>query len=306
MAFERHPAYSPAPTAESRLWRYMSLPKYLSLLQRNELFFSGLELMARTDPFEGSLAPSRFIHRQWSSLDDVPEEILQKLPGYLRAGESGLETALQRYIGAAEHRIRQTYAYRRSYFVNCWHLSEHESSAMWDIYSRRNEGIAVVSCESRIEAALSGYAESIYGGRVTYGDYSAEKFVIDEGNAFTPILHKRLSFAYEAEYRLVYWDTSVTHKQIRSHDGVFNWNGKLFPDTDGSRVTTVPREVEEIERLEPCLGHYVACDLNELVGAVYISPLAENWFLDVVQRASELSGLQAQIVRSSLLAEPLR
>lgn len=114
---------------------------------------------------------------------------------------------------------------------------------MWDIYSRRDEGIAIVSSESRIESALLDYENSVFGGCVTYEDYSKENLALDDSFAFTPILHKRVSFAYEREYRLVYWDTSVTHKA-------------------GSGLAPVERELEEIEAQKPFPGHYVSCDLR--------------------------------------------
>ncbi|HEX6370331.1 MAG TPA: DUF2971 domain-containing protein [Longimicrobium sp.] len=280
MAFERHPAFTPAPNPESRLWRYMSVPKYLSLIQRSGLFLSSLELMALTDPFEGSLPLSKFRHRDWNSREDIPEQILPKLPGYFEA------VGLKHYRDLVEHDIRRSFAFRRSYFINCWHINEHESAAMWDIYSRRDEGIAIVSSESRIESALIDWGNPIYGGCVTYGDYMKADLEFDEWFAFTPILHKRVDFAYEKEYRLVYWDSSVTHK-------------------DGSGSTLVERELKEIEQQKVVPGHYVSCDLRKMIEAIYVSPLAKDWFLEIVTHVSESAGLPTPI-KSELLAEPLR
>jgi hypothetical protein len=280
MAFERHPAFSPAPTPESRLWRYMSLPKYLSLIQRSELFLSSLELMARTDPFEGSLPLSKFRHRKWNNLEDIPEHILRKPPWYPEM------VGFEHFRKLVEHDIRRSFAFRRSFFINCWHISEHESSAMWDIYSRRDEGIAIVSSESHIESALIDCGNPVFGGCVMYEDYSKEDLVLDDWFVFTPILHKRVSFAHEKEYRLVYWDTSVTHKA-------------------GSGLTPVERELEEIEAQKPFPGHYVSCDLNRMIEAIYVSPLAPDWFLEIVKHVSESAGLPTP-VKSELLAEPMR
>jgi hypothetical protein len=306
MPFQRHPSFIPASAPDFPLWRYMSLPKYLSLLQKNALFFSNLEHMAGTDPFEGTLPRQRFQHREWTSVADVPAELRESLPGFLRPGEEGVETALEHYKKHRERRIRQAYAYRRSCFVNCWHLSAHESSAMWDVYSRRDEGIAVVSSEERIANALSGCELEVFGGKIVYGDYTDEQFVIDDSNAFNPMLHKRQSYSYEAEYRLVYKDPNVTHKKIYAENGVFRWGEIAILDDTNVGTTIVPRTEEEIEEFIPPPGMELPCDVQALIEKVYVSPLAPAWFHDAIKNASSTYGLCVPIIKSDLLAEPLR
>jgi len=306
MPFKRHRIFQPAPSEESKLWRYMGLPTYLSLLQSRSLFFCNLQMMARSDPFEGMLPASRFVHRKWESIDDIPERIRERPQGLPGEGESDPAIGLNKLKDIAELRIRQAYTHRRSYFVNCWHLSEFESSAMWDIYSRRNEAIAILSSESRFRAAFADAHQDIMGGRITYGEYADEDFEIDESNALTPVLHKRNSYSYEQEYRLVYWDTSVVTKQIRAQNGFFRWDGNIIPDTTASGVMNVARSAEEIEDQPVTSGCSVSCDINALIGAIRVSPLAENWLLSVVEDASLKYGVDAPVVKSDLLSEPLR
>lgn len=306
MALKSHKVFIPAPSRSSALWRYMSLAKFLSLLQEKALYLCNLELMARADPFEGTLPSSRFRHRQWKDMDDAPQDIKGRLAGFLPRGVTDLRVGFENLKDLAELRIRQAYAHRRSYFVNCWHLNDFESSAMWDIYSRRDEGIAIVSTEERLEAALALCPYNIFAGCVRYDDYSSDKFVMEEGNGFTPVLYKRISFAYENEYRLLYWDTSVTHKQIEARGGHFEWQGQTFPDFTGSGKTTVGREEDEIERMDPRPGQPISCDLNTLIGKVCVSPLSPPWFTNVVSSACQTYGLKAPVTRSELLASPLR
>jgi hypothetical protein len=308
MPLKDHNVFVRAPTRSSALWRYTNLPKFLALLQSKALYFFNLELMARADPFEGTLPPSRFQHRQWSTIDDVPSHVKEKLPSFLVRGENDLRIAFDKFKGLAELRIRQAYAYRRSYFINCWHLSAFESSAMWDIYSRRNEGIAIVSSEERIDAALALCPDDVFGGQVHYEDYSSNDFVIEDDNMFRPVLCKRMSFSYESEYRLVYCDKSVTHKQIEVQDGFFEIEGEKVkvPDFLVSGIGLRGREEEEIEKMEPRPGHQIVCDTNKLIERVRISPLAEPWFAEVVVAACKTYGLLAPVTRSELVAAPLR
>ncbi|SFX44206.1 DUF2971 domain-containing protein [Azotobacter vinelandii] len=302
----KHPVFHPPISKQSLLWRYMGLPKFLSLLQSKSLFFYNLELMAQGDPFEGTLPSSRFLHRSWNAVEDVPSELKGRLSGFLKRGETDLSIGLNRMKELAELRIRQAFAMRRAYFINCWHMNDHESAAMWDIYSKRNEGIAIVSCEERLEGALENCSLDIYGGKVIYGNYSSEKFVIDENSAFTPIIHKRMSFEYEKEFRLAYCDTSVTHKEIKSEKGFFNIDGDLIPDITPNGVVTRGRSEDEIEAITPTPGVNVNCDLNILINKIYISPLAEQWFYDIVASACSTYGITAPVEKSEIFSEPMR
>ena len=306
MPFKHHDVFTSAPSPEARLWRYMSLAKFLSLVHNSELFFSSLELLARSDPFEGTLPPSSFIHRQWASRHDAPEDIQSRLLGFLRRGETSLDIAFKSFKELRELRIRQAFAHRRSYFLSCWHMSEHESAAMWELYSKNAEGIAVVSSEQRIRSAFKESNPDIYGGQVSYADFDTEKFVMQEHNSFIPVLHKRMSFEHEKEYRLVHWDTEVTHKFIEPKDGYYEWDGKRFPNITGSMRTRVGRSEEEIEGIAPQLGHAIKCNLMELIEVVLVSPLSPPWFIETVQLAARAAGVTAPIKESGLLAEPMR
>lgn len=294
MPFKHHKVFSPVPSPDARLWRYMSLAKFLSLLHTSELFLSNLELMARSDPFEGTLPPSRFVHRKWVSVNDVPGSVKSRLTGFLNPHGTSLDTAFDRYRDARELGIRQAFAHRRSYFINCWHIAEHESAAMWGLYSKNDEGIAIVSSEQRIIDALYGEKKDILGGKISYADYETEEFVMDDSNCFIPVLHKRLSFTHEQEYRLVYWDTAVTHKTVE----VLTNNGPFR--------STIGRTEEEIEQMTPHPGYGVQCDLTILIESVYVSPLSPPWFIQTVQLASRAAKLAVEPKPSLLLSQPLK
>lgn len=306
MAFKRHPTFKQAPDKESKLWRYMDLPKYLSLLQSGALFFCNLELTARTDPFEGTLPSSRFIHRSRNSIEDIPESIRNEAKEPLQQGNIDANHFTKAQKDIAELRIRQAYACRRSYFINCWHLNEFDSPAMWDIYSKRNAGIAIRSSENRLEKTFSETEHDVRGGMIIYGDYFDDSFVVDDKNAFSPVLHKRISFSYENEYRLVYWDTALVSKKIKSKNGYFIWDDKIIPDTTGSGVVNVSRSIEEIENLAINPGLNIKCDINELIESTFVSPLADDWLVEVVKNVSKEYGLEAPILKSELTSEPLK
>ena len=104
-----------------------------------------------SDPFEGSfpkwnvaLRPHRY-----------PEQFLEKISS-----------------------ISQTA--RQMIFISCWHESDNESAAMWKLYAREHDGIAIKTSYRSLRDSLKG-TELVHIGCVTYIDYN--KNLIDEGNA---------------------------------------------------------------------------------------------------------------------------
>lgn len=304
MAFKRHPAFIPAPNEKSKLWRYMSLPKFLSLIQQNYLFMYNLELMARDDAFEGLLPSANFVHRKWNSVNDVPLSVISKLKMNIIYHETGnLQSCLENHKEVQELRIKQAFAHRRSYFINCWHLNEVESLAMWDMYSRKDEGIAIVSSESNFISAFSDLDNDIFGGVVKYANYDSHDFTIDVDNGFNSILYKRASYDYEREYRLVFWDTDVTHKYMPMQTVEFdsNRNENIFHGR-----ASMGRSEEDIEKVEPKLSFNAKCDLNKLVDKIYVSPSAPSWFFDIVNNIVRKYEINVPVKQSKLSQNPLR
>jgi hypothetical protein len=88
--------------------------------------------------------------------------------------------------------------------INCWHMNEHESAAMWKLYSRSSEAIGIRSTDARLRACLP---DDINIGTVKYIDYHGDSYVA-EGNVAFPYVHKRRSFELERELRAVMWKLS--------------------------------------------------------------------------------------------------
>ena len=82
--------------------------------------------------------------------------------------------------------------------VNCWHMGEFESEAMWRLYARERDGIAIKTVFARFKDAFLGN-QAILASMVQYRDYRTAS--IPYGNALLPLLHKRMSFQHEREVR---------------------------------------------------------------------------------------------------------
>src|SRR4029079_17884095 len=99
------------------------------------------------------------------------------------------------------------------HYMNCWHLSGYESAAMWSIYGRGENAIAIQSTVHDFQQCLANgeflgdqheYVP-VRVGCVRYGDHHG--WELPEGNTADvyaiPFFFKRQSFAYEQEFRAV-------------------------------------------------------------------------------------------------------
>ena len=156
------------PEYDATLWRYMSLAKFCSLLERKELFFALVGDME--DKYEG------FIH------PPTPREQGDPLQ---QAESFGRE--LLRLLA-------------RTALVNCWTESLHESSLMWKAYAG-SDGVAIRTTFQLLQESISSIAElPVTFGRVEYTDYGRQEF---PRFGFAPLFHKRREYRGEDEVRAV-------------------------------------------------------------------------------------------------------
>ncbi|MHC8372731.1 hypothetical protein ACYZT2_18480 [Pseudomonas sp. MDT1-85] len=119
------------------LWRYMSLEKFIHLLDTCTLFLSPIAFFKNSDPLEGHL-PRKFHEmieshfrsaRQDSALDrdGVPEELSGWMKEWSLISDNRLRLMREKTRG------RQS--------ICCWYESQFESEAMWKLYGDNHFGI---------------------------------------------------------------------------------------------------------------------------------------------------------------------
>jgi len=158
----------------------------------------------------------------------------------------------------------------RFHAINCWHMNEHESAAMWKLYLKSDEGIAIQSTYKKLKKSLID-EESIYVGVVKYIDYESE--LIDAGNLFTPFLHKRKSFEHEREVRCI--------------------TAKWPPGPDTFSTDSIDS------------GLYIRIDIETLVEKIYIAPSAPDWFTELIKAVVNQYGYSFLIAQSKLDEQPV-
>lgn len=183
---EQHSVVEPPTNHDIPIWRYMDLAKFVSMLEEQALHFARADLM--WDDFEGSLSGPSL---------DFEREMLSDMPG-------------KNWADWRDQMTRAHQAIRRHTYLSCWHMNEHESVAMWNMYrNSESNGIAIRSSYRRFSECLNASErERIYIGAVTYIDYKTDE--IPWNNGFYPYAHKRKSFEFERELRALFQEEWTT------------------------------------------------------------------------------------------------
>jgi hypothetical protein len=244
----QHRVFIPPSDPNIKIWRYMDFAKFVAMLEDKALFFCRADKLG--DRFEGSMSREN-LRRRPEMYSPIPAE------------------SLAAYNQAAAVTTR---GQRQWMYINCWHMNEHESAAMWESYVRSGKGIAIQTTYQKLCDCLP--QNDVYVGVVKYLDYDQE--LMPEGNLFYPYVHKRTSFAHERELRAVI--------------------SELLPLTGGHLDYSVAN---------PKTGKTIEVDLNALIEQVYIAPMTGTWYADLVQKITPRYGLAKPIKQSTLDKDPV-
>lgn len=180
---------------ESKLWRYMDLAKFISLVSKKKLFFACAESFE--DIFEGAKGITERKPKWDSFYLDFLRQAIQTAPGirpeeltddYVRTNSKRLLSELE-FSGKID---------RKRTFISCWYCNQYESEAMWKLYSTNvKNAVAIQTTYQQLYEALDRNPE-ITIGKVKYIDYSTQFSSINGA-----YWYKRKSFEYEQEVRAI-------------------------------------------------------------------------------------------------------
>lgn len=228
--------------AEQKIWRYMKLNRFLEMLETKSIHFASADQFK--DPFEGAVAVQSF---------EFPID-----PRYAE-------------FDAAEKAFAEL---KKLTKINCWHIENYESDAMWKLYSDLGKGVAIATTLEKLDVSLEPYRikpeygiEDIWAGNVTYVDLLKERLKVSMLERY---FYKHKAFSWEKEFRLA---ISV---RIAHEFGV---------DT--------PKE-----------GVFVNADIVSLIDEIHLGPSLSEKERNSVVEACELYEFRDRIKISSLLGRP--
>ncbi|WP_343695364.1 hypothetical protein [Flavobacterium sp.] len=215
------------------VWKYLDLSKFLDLLLSKKLFMSRSDKFE--DQYEGTFSEPTYEEIKKLAVDN---------PEFLNYYKT----------------------HREKVAISSWHINEYESFAMWQIFTKNNEGLAIQSTIGRLQKAVKPESNfDQYIGEVNYIDYKKEYIPFDD--LFFPFLFKRKSFQYEREVRIL---TDTSKNDIKLNDGI-----------------------------------KINVDINQLIEKIYIHPKSENWYKKLVIELVERLDFGFEIEKSDLESDIL-
>jgi len=207
----------------------MSFEKFLGLLCDESLFLTRMD--GFVDKWEGVL-PETLVNASWKGPNG-------ELMGYV---------------------VKES---RKFFYVNCWHMSDVESAALWHLYGNS----PCVAIQSTIGSLIGSISDdkTVYIGRVQYCDY--DKYNRPPKKPFAlmePAFLKRRSFDHEKELRILHWEPVVKGKK-------------------------------------PSANHKLSVKLNTLLNSVFISPTSPKWLEQYVRVVMNKFGMDTVPVNMSTL-----
>jgi hypothetical protein len=225
-----------------KIWRYMHTARFEAILKEKRIYFASANQF--NDPFEGAVAvlPYNFpVDHRYNKIDHF-EKAFAEL--------------------------------KRLTKISCWHIEEHESTAMWKLYSDRGKGIAITSTPKKLSSSLTPFRlkqeygiETLWGGNVKYVDLLQEKLKVSMLERF---FFKHNAYSWEQEFRLA---ISV-------------------------------RMAEEYGVQVPEKGIFVEADILGMIEKIHIGPEIDGYKMKNVITLCEEYGLESKVHVTSLLGTP--
>jgi hypothetical protein len=270
--YEHHPSFRlPENSEEKMIWRYMDLPKFISLIDKKSLFFTKASKFP--DPYEGTIPKHNEVVRRTMYEQVKPEfESDEQFDSFIRSVPEIFGSILKQY--------------RELMLINSWHFSDYESAALWELYGKET-AIAIQSTINELKDSFTKTADTIWIGKVNYIDFNDDW--MDEWNIHEAFVIKRPSFFYESAIRAI---TCLPDDHIDK-----NISCKF--DVEREKKPISPQRFVDPTELTTH-GKYVKVDLSKLINKVYLSPAAPSYFKQVVESIISKYELNKEIIKSDL------
>lgn len=249
------------PPDNTTLWRYMDLSAFLHMLLTSSLHFS--RTCQLPDPWEGKPSSAVRAYLQHIAEGAVADVIVDKLFRF----------------------------YSESAAISCWHRNCSESIAMWKLYTKGNDGIAIRTTVGKLKRAVTVVPQQVLIAEVKYTDFS---LTILEDASQTPLppvhgpnnewslpytlFEKRSVYEHEREVRAVidYGSAFLFRELKRASEP--NFQGLEFPP-DGPKEgvlipVNLPTFIEQIV-VAPTYPEWAKNSLDQVIASFGIPIAAE-------------------------------
>jgi hypothetical protein len=272
-----------------KIWRYMNFASFVSLLQRKALFFTSIAALQKSDPLEGALpiAIANFPVEELNNYVDENDNIDEEEKSEFKAKLKFISEAKEDYRWMKPIELY-------SNFVNCWHINEYESLAMWKLYCSTQEGIAIQSTYRRLEDSfIDTEVSPRYGGGRRIMPLVRMINYVDHFDISAPIVDPSFPYLYFLKHK------SFEHeRELRAMLFIGGTVQNDKPQLINLLPESVPIEYEKYS------GIYFPVDPLILIENIFAAPNSPIWFYELIEKTIKQYDLNVPVVRSVLLQPP--
>lgn len=256
------------------IWRYLSYPKLLSLIDSKTLRFTRADSFV--DPLEGYLPLESMLRRA-----DQAEKTNQR---WTKAWDWGGEVDLTQGL-LDRNPVEVVQEQNKCAFINCWTGLDHEAIEQWEDYTPGGEGVVIKSTVGRLVNSVKNLSEDQLAiKRVSYHDFD---------NSTRPSLHEyeRAPFSYkdseyesEQEIRAIVFEEPFDESayNILKYNDIIDDIEEYKQYRRGSQPTS-GRDSDNY-REEPIIADV---DLDILIEEIRLSPYASSWEVKTLEQTVE-------------------
>lgn len=175
-----------------------------------------------------------------------------------------------------------TLKWLKSYtYINCWHKSEHESEAMWKLYSKNiAESLVIKTNITKLSEALP---QNVRLEPVAYANYESDYIMSDFFMA--PFKTKRIAFSHEKEFRIIYQEPPLKETDDNGNNTYMKFDRKTSNAKTGKTIT-------------------LRGGAQELIEEIRLSPLASSWFEKLIKDLLIKYNLNIPVKKSEISIKP--
>lgn len=200
---------------------------FYGFIEKKALYLRRVDLFRNSDPYEGKR--SQFHTAVEQEIQDMIVDINKT---------NGIDRRILKRISKVIFYMFDTEA--RCSYVNCWHINEFESLAMWELYAKKYPSVAIKTTIGKLRQSLKN-CDTLKIDAVTY----VEKLIDDIDIVF----RKHSAYCYENELRIV---RKIENKFEIDEKNSFEKN-----------IESLNNRVEYT---------YEEVDITKLIDAIYIKP----------------------------------
>ena len=279
------------PPDDAKLWRYVDLSHFLSFLSRRSLYFA--KLTEFDDAWEGAISEGVKEGYKRALLHSIEKMAPKTAPASEKLIAMEISKPVAEGFAELHAGVRKAI-----YGINCWHSNDVESVAMWKLYTRGKDGVAIQTTVSGLKSCLSHESRDIFIARVHYSDHEIlpTKKELISTHRMIPIVTKRRSYAHESEVRVILNRRQNKRELEEIERKIMLMEEKTLEELDG---------LEELEGLRVTTsGESITVDICNLVERVVVSPDYPTWAIADLQERVTAAGLAVTVEKSDLLRKP--